>query len=242
MTTVATEKEEDLIILSDDSSSTDTSIMDFDFGSQNTTSNTISMQEISTIDFSPSLEEDKEMVLEDEVKTISDEAWISFDENLFSLDNPEVTKTTLETSTESKEIDFGFWDVLTETQENNIFENLSVNNETTTDLFSNEKVSVSQAENFDRNAILDEVIAKMQLRKSSISNIKLNKQSKVDELNTQITSLKSQVSDLELEIKDLEKEDSALDLDILSIEKMKESVLEITTDRPRKHNLSNIKK
>jgi len=82
----------------------------------------------------------------------------------------------------------------------------------------------------------------MQLRKSSISNIKLNKQSKVDELNTQIISLKSQVSDLELEIKDLEKEDSALDLDILSIEKMKESVLEITTDRPRKHNLSNIKK
>jgi predicted nucleic acid-binding Zn-ribbon protein len=82
----------------------------------------------------------------------------------------------------------------------------------------------------------------MQSRKTSIAQTKSSKQSKVDDLNEQIKVLKNQVSDLEKEIKDIEKEDSALDLDITSIEKMKESVLEVSTDRPRKHNLSNIKK
>ncbi len=82
----------------------------------------------------------------------------------------------------------------------------------------------------------------MQSRKWTISEVKNQRQTNVNLLTQQITKLQEQVAELEREIKDLEKEDSALDLDITSIEKMKSSILDITTDRPRKHNLSTIKK
>ncbi len=236
MTTLATDKEEDLIILSDDTSSNDTSIMDFDFGQvQASTETTTDLSPVQTtdefvLDFGDTKTEEvtTDFSLEDNNLKLSEtKEEVSFGQDLF-WDSTESTEATLEVASQSSTwMDFSFdGEVSAKSQDAEIWALTTSVEETS----------------FDRNAILDEAIAKMQTRKSSISSSKSSKQSKVDELNEQIASLKSQVSDLEWEIKDLEKEDSALDLDISSIEKMKTSVLEISTDRPRKHNLNNIKK
>lgn len=227
MTTPTVNKDEDLIILSNDISSNDTSILDFDFASQKSS---VETNNETIFDFSPNLEETKK-------------------EDLFSLDSNDfkevldVWDVKIEKSNES-EIDFGFWEATETKQELPVLENNSQNEFKINDFSqtTQQDFSIQTENSFDRDAILDEVIAKMQSRKSSISIIKWDKQSKVYELNEQIKALKSQVIEIETEIKNLEKEDSALDLDISSIEKMKSSVLEVSTDRPRKHNLNNIKK
>lgn len=227
MATATVNEDEDLIILSDDISSNDTSILDFDFASQKSSAET---NNETILDFSPSLEE-------------------ATKEDLFSLDGDNLKEVSnvwdvkIEKSEES-EIDFDFWEDIEDKEELPVLENNSQNEFTINDLSqtTQEDFSIQTEDSFDRDAILDEVIAKMQSRKSSISIIKWNKQSKVYELNEQIKALKLQVEEIETEIKNLEKEDSALDLDISSIKKMKSSVLEVSTDRPRKHNLNNIKK
>lgn len=255
--TTATQNEEDLIIIWDETSN-DTSMLDFDFSQ--TTAEAETIQDIQMIDFSPaeisnevsvdfaldskaqettSQEIDfgtdffanTEVALEtSDVQIEETKENVDFETNLFwETTTQEITSELEVQNVATQEVDFGFaWETTT-SQENTFLE-------------TSTKDSFVESTNFDRNTILDEAIAKMQSRKWTISWVKSTKKSSVDELNKQIASLKSQVSDLEKEIKDLEKEDSALDLDISSIEKMKTSVLEVSTDRPRKHNLSNIKK
>lgn len=261
--TTATQNEEDLIIIWDETSN-DVSMLDFNF----TQDTNIQTQQEPVSDFvidfedTPKTEVKTDFVL-DETPSLETQA-VSSEIDLFNISEVSEVTPELNINTEEKkdslEIDFGFGEVSTQepsalVEEDNkqeittdLFETgETLNQEITSDLFgwvSEVETEVTQTLNtsFDRNSILDEAIAKMQSRKTSIAQTKSSKQSKVDDLNEQIKVLKNQVSDLEKEIKDIEKEDSALDLDITSIEKMKESVLEVSTDRPRKHNLSNIKK
>ena len=95
---------------------------------------------------------------------------------------------------------------------------------------------------WDRNDILNETIFRLEKRKEVISWVKWSKQDNVALLKEKIAELKSQVSLLEWEIKELEKEEVWIDVDISTIEKMKSVALDLVTERPRKHNLDNIKK
>ena len=95
---------------------------------------------------------------------------------------------------------------------------------------------------WDRNDILNETIFRLEKRKEVISWVKWSKQDNVALLKEKIAELKSQVSLLEWEIKELEKEEVWIDVDISTIEKMKSVSLDTVTERPRKHNLDNIKK
>lgn len=95
---------------------------------------------------------------------------------------------------------------------------------------------------WDRNDILNETIFRLEKRKEVISWVKWSKQDNVALLKEKIAELKSQVSLLEWEIKELEKEEVWIDVDISTIEKMKSVALDTITERPRKHNLDNIKK
>lgn len=253
MTTQAIEKEEDLIIIWDESS-TDTSMIDFSFPKSEVESiQPVWEADDFVIDFG---ETEKVDVKSDFALTENNDSEISFWDDLFwsneLLDKEPKSNLVIEEKTDSLDVDFWFSSPTVEdikTEESiQILETEALTQETT-QLFEikNEEVKSEIVmpvldTTFDRNAILDEAIAKMQSRKSSIWQTKSQKQHNVDDLNEQIKNLKSQVADLEKEIKDLEKEDSALDLDISSIEKMKESVLEVSVDRQRKHNLSNIKK
>lgn len=221
--TTAIQNEEDLIILWDETSS-DTSMIDFDFPAQNS-----QIQEETSdfiIDFEDSTKNEvtTDFVLDDKSSEVkSDE--ISFGEDIFWVTEKSTWEVSVEkaevSQVESSEIDF--WFATPEVKEIKI-------------------PSQREKTSFDRNSILDEAIAKMQSRKSAIAQTKSSRQSTSDELNEQIKLLKSQVSDLEKEIKELDKETGILDGDIMSIEKMKTSVLEVTQERARKHNLSNIKK
>lgn len=255
--TTATQNEEDLIILWDETSS-DTSMIDFSFPAQNS-----QIQEETSdfiIDFGDTTQNEvsTDFVLDNTTSEVkSDE--IFFGEDIFWVTDTSLSDVTMEetpqveevSQVETSEIDFGF-SAPVELEETSVMEEIQeVKSEqeiteisNTVDFLPVEDTRSSSPEemSFDRNTILDEAIAKMQSRKSSIAQIKSSKQSKADELNEQIKLLKSQVSDLQKEISDFDKEDSALDSDILSIEKMKTNVLEIAKERARKHNLSNIKK
>lgn len=249
--TTATQNEEDLIIIGDETSS-DTSIIDFDFSP--VTENKVSQPEETdfVLDFG---NETKNEVSTDfflDTPSTSQETSdvISFGDNLFVSQEPVVSWVSEVSEEKLSSLDEGIAIMeapLSFSPETapvmDFWELPSLQEEVITESFTQTSTTTSFSENqFDRNTILDEAISKMQSRKNSISDIQSRKEAMVDELSEQIKNLKSQVSDLEKEIKDLEKESSALDLDISSIEKMKESVLDVATDRPRKHNLSTIKK
>lgn len=266
MTTQAIQKDEDLIILSDDSQA-DNSILDFNFD-VNETANTTQEPVISFGDeakteevsfnfdlwtettVSPQV--DNELVLSDTASETSSS------DDLFNLGSTEVTTTESALTTETTTDDINFWfgeevssdketnsdteselvQNITSFHESNGFEGLELQSEQTS-VASKESLTEQL---WDRNEILNGTIKKLEQRKEIVSQIKQTKQTNVDSLNEEIAKLKKQVSDLQTEIKDLEKEEWSIDLDISSIEKMKSNVLEISSDRPRKHNLDNIKK
>lgn len=241
MTTV-TQNEEDLIIIGDETSN-DTSIIDFDFSQVNQSTSTQESDFI--IDFSdePTNSVSTDFVLDTAATEVENSEVISFWEDLFTPEENNIQEpvSTLVEEVQTPEIDFWFAEESSpESMIAMVEENIQEVNlvEETPQV----EAAIVWAVAFDRNSILDEAIAKMQSRKWTIGNTKDQRQAKVDQLNEQIKNLQVQVLDLEREIKDLEKEDSTLDLDISSIEKMKSSILEVSTDRPRKHNLSNIKK
>lgn len=276
MTTQAIQKDEDLIILSDDSQA-DNSILDFNFD-VNETANTTQEPVISFGDdakteevsfnfdlwtettVSPQV--DNELVLSDTASETSSS------DDLFNLGSTEVTTTKSALTTETTTDDINFWfgeelssdkETISDTEselvqnitsfhESNGFEYDNYKKETFDDLewqsevvIKNDTSSLTE-QLWDRNEILNGTIKKLEQRKEIVSQIKQTKQTNVDSLNEEIAKLKKQVSDLQTEIKDLEKEEWSIDLDISSIEKMKSNVLEISSDRPRKHNLDNIKK
>lgn len=251
--TTTIQNEEDLIIIWDETSS-DTSIMDFDFSSQNITQADEANDFILDFWASESISEvttdfTLDWVSQETTNEVSD---ISFWDDLFVVESQveevkqEEAKQEEVNTFVQEEVDFWFSQNDTIAWEEVIVPEEAISSQIITENYEekNEEVITShvQETHFDRNTILDEAIAKMQSRKGSIWQVKAEKQTKVDELQEQINLLKTEVSDLERQIKDLEKEDSALDLDITSIEKMKSSILEVSADRPRKHNLNNIKK
>lgn len=247
--TTATQNEEDLIIIWDETSS-DTSIIDFDFSP--VVENKVSQPEATdfVLDFGNETQNEIATDFFLDTPSISQETSevISFGDDLFT--SQETSSTLIwEEKTASVEEIVGIQETpLSITEENTsvmdmAWETLSEEINFPTESSSTPiNSSIDSHHSFDRNTILDEAIAKMQSRKLSIATIKTQKETTMDDLNEQIKNLKFQLNDLEKEVKDLEKEDSALDLDISSIEKMKESVLDIASDRPRKHNLSTIKK
>lgn len=246
--TTATQNEEDLIIIGDETSA-DTSILDFNFSQPQ--ENQVSSKEETDfiIDFS---DEEKNEVSTDftlDTQNITQESSevISFWEDLFlpsetqSVASQEIIETP-ESSIEVIENTLSFSEEMNQTSSvisDSSNEDISFEVAQTSEIHTE---ALRSETHFDRNTILDEAIIKMQSRKWTISEVKNQRQTNVNLLTQQITKLQEQVAELEREIKDLEKEDSALDLDITSIEKMKSSILDITTDRPRKHNLSTIKK
>lgn len=249
MTTV-TQNEEDLIIIGDETDS-DKSIIDFDFSQRDEV--TSPQESDFIIDFSDAEKNEvsTDFVLDTAVSTTEENSEvISFSEDFFApqedkIEEPVAVLVQEENVWAVSEIDFWFAE---EVQTENIVAQTEVGENVQAVNFEmpEEKTQVESAViwavAFDRNTILDEAIAKMQSRKWTIWQTKDQRQAQVDQLKEQMKKLQEQVSDLEKEIKDLEKEDSTLDLDITSIEKMKSSILEVATDRPRKHNLSNIKK
>lgn len=281
-----TQKDEDLIIISDDSS-TDTSILDFNFNVNETSTNTTTEPVITFWDETSNAIADTSLDLNFGTEIAAETSEVSNDlvlsdttndisttEDLFNLWSVEETNTenvvqTQDETQTSDEINFGFWEDIsvaeatvndeittnnelvnniTSFQESNWFEYDDYKKEDFDDLEWQAELSVtSQVGSLneqlgDRNEILDWTIKKLKQRKEIVSQIKQSRQTNIDDLNEQIAKLKKEVSDLQSEIKDLEKEETSIELDIVSIEKMKANVLEISTDRPRKHNLDNIKK
>lgn len=283
MTTATLEKDEDLIILGDDSSH-DNSILGFNFDIQ---AETPSKQAEPTIIFWDDIKTDDinfdfnlwsettSNQVENEIKLSDNVSEISFSDDMFNLwsETTQETPIIVETTTHqddlvmdllnfednqwteiiTNEVDFWFtnetnsneeklwlWDNITNPEVSDIQKEIEIVPVITQK--AENISSISNQKSFNRNDILDEAVAKMQIRKDSISQTNILKQAKVDELNKQIIGLKKEVSNFESEIKDLEKEDKALDLDISSIEKMKANISEIVIDRTRKHNLDNIKK
>lgn len=273
MTTTTVEKDEDLIILSDNASQ-DNSLLDFnfDFESENksqsiTTDSVIDFWESSKInevsfDISKTIQTPTAW-FQQEITASPNVSEISFWEDIFNFwweEEWKINETTLHDSVwESKvtekqnnnEVDFWLTqEGMIQKEESWVWENISLNS--ISDIWEEPKIETIQEwvqnvmlvwkqDSLNRNDILDEAISKMQKRKASILEISSSKQSEVDELNEQIKRLKKEVSQFEWEIKDLEKEDGALDSDIESIEKMKANISEVLVDRPRKHNLDNIK-
>lgn len=265
MTTTQTTTSEDLIIIWDDAS--DTSMMDFDFSSIETSN--IQTSVTDTHQSSPQDEVfDFNFDISDETQdTQTSVIWdldsqtdlkVNEEESIIEIIDDEVSGETIEIT----EDEVNIWETslnqeTIDTDETHNFSFVWTSQDTPTWLSMEEVVSEthqvhgeaihtwstppSDVSTFDRDTILDDTIAKMQSRKEVIWQTKGKKQSKVDQLNEDIKALKSQVSDLEKEIKELEKEDSAIDLDISTIEKMKQSVL-TPQERQRKPNLSNIKK
>lgn len=253
--TTATKNEDDLIIIWNDND-LDESILDFDFWA-NTSNKSID----SWLTF---LDDDKSEVLTDfsldgfwtqttqsneiiENSTKQESAfdidfWFWNSEDVI-LDEPTTQENQLveDVQLESTQEDFLIWSTTLD-------EEISTTTTQSFDSVVKEDITPvmhTQGKTwniFDRNSILDEAIAKMQSRKTTIWDNKSKKQEDVNKLEENIKQLTKQVSELEKSIKELEIEDSALDLDITSIEKMKSSILESSVDRPRKHNLGNIKK
>lgn len=247
--TTATQNEEDLIIIWDETSS-DTSIIDFDFSP--VVENKVSQPEATdfVLDFGNETQNEIATDFFLDTPSISQETSevISFGDDLFGSQETSSTLVWEEKISSVEDVVNIQPSPLSMIEENTsvmdmVWDTVSDEiNFPTESVWENANPSIDSKNHFDRNAILDEAIAKMQSRKLSIATIKTQKETTMDDLNEQIKNLKSHLNDLEKEVKDLEKEDSALDLDISSIEKMKESVLDIASDRPRKHNLSTIKK
>lgn len=241
--------DEDLIIIWDDTQN-DTSMLDFNF---DITLPSQKEEEVALIDFgSDETKVDTSFSLDTESLPTPE---VNFDFGSISFDTPVSenieTQAIIETP-EVQDLDFSFIEDETPTQV--VSETPTVSDLVEETAFFVE-TSPKQAEIsslsevntleetlwFDRNSILDEAIAKMQSRKSSIWASKSQKQDHIDALSEQVKALKEQISDLNSEVKELDIEDSALDLDIASITKMKSSILE-PSQRQRKPNLWNIKK
>jgi outer membrane murein-binding lipoprotein Lpp len=95
---------------------------------------------------------------------------------------------------------------------------------------------------WDINSILDQTIEKLNSRKWIISTQKDDKSSKVESLLAQIKSLEETVASYREEIESLDVEFKKIDKNISAIEKMKSDSWETNIERPRQHNLNNIKK
>lgn len=74
---------------------------------------------------------------------------------------------------------------------------------------------------WDLNAILEETISKLELRKTNLWALKTDKTSTIDDLNKQIEALKSQVKELQWEVKWLESEDEQIVNNITALQSMK---------------------
>lgn len=235
MSTQTIQNDEDLIILWDDTSK-DTSFLDFNFDvNQSSVTNTTTTdtlisfwEDIKDTSWDISFWFDSEtpsITLEEPKK----EEVVSFDTNIDFWFSSEPTSSTSDLS----------FDVNEEKAE-------VVNDNSIFDLKSEETPVLQQeTENlltFSRTDILDEAIAKMQSRKSVVATTKTQKQTKIDELNSQVEALKKEIELFESQVVELDKEDAVLDLDIWAIEKMKSVSIDVTAERPRKHNLDTIKK
>lgn len=208
---IATQNDEDLIILGDDDTS-DNNLINFNFDS-NISSNDTKNDDIGLFWSNNSSDDNSINFLDNIIQTKennNDEQLISEELNNIPNNKNNQDIPSLNIVEEPKE----------EKQVSIVNEEVSENKK--------ELIQDEEKQGLNRNNILDEAILKMQTRKWNISKTKSSKQAKVDDLNEQIKMLKKQVSELEKEIKDLEDEDNAIDLDISSIEKMKLNSLEIS--------------
>ena len=250
MSQATANKDDDLIILSDEVTSNDD--FNFDFLSNTSEEKTTDVIEFNsqvetkvdssndfnfdfTFDTNSDIAFDSsslDSTLKSEVKEDiameqpNDLSSITFEDNKETVD-------LFETPVVSDELSFDVTpEVLPVASKSEIFE------ETKAEIVENSNTALL----WDRNDILNETIFRLEKRKEVISWVKWSKQDNVALLKEKIAELKSQVLLLEWEIKELEKEEVWIDVDISTIEKMKSVALDLVTERPRKHNLDNIKK
>lgn len=250
MSQATVNKDDDLIILSDEVTSNDD--FNFDFLSNTSEEKTTDVIEFnsqpetkvdSSNDFNFDFTFDTNSDIAFNSTSLDSTAKSEIKEDI-SIEQPndlssitfEDTKTTVdlfETPVVSDELSFDVTpEVLPVASKSEIFE------ETKAEIVENSNTALL----WDRNDILNETIFRLEKRKEVISWVKWTKQDNVTSLKEKITELKSQVSLLEWEIKELEREEVWIDVDISTIEKMKSVALDTVTERPRKHNLDNIKK
>lgn len=250
MSQATANKDDDLIILSDEVTSNDD--FNFDFLSNTSEEKTTDVIEFNsqvetkvdssndfnfdfTFDTSSDIAFDSTSVDSTAKSEVKEDIVIEQPNDLSSItfEDTKATVDLFETPVVSDELSFDVApEVLPLVSESEIVE------ETKAEIVENSNTALL----WDRNDILNETIFRLEKRKEVISWVKWSKQDNVALLKEKIAELKSQVSLLEWEIKELEKEEVWIDVDISTIEKMKSVALDTVTERPRKHNLDNIKK
>ena len=245
--TTTTTQDEDLIILSDESTSND--IFNFDFSSND------SMQNSSTevLDFSVSNEEPKQEIsfwLSEESTPIIETSNNDFSFSFDLWTNSEVKNLEIQENNSSNDIslisnqEVSLVEDFKETKEIQDIKKVEVLDLNENSFVSNEVSMEKEKVSFDLwdvNSILDQTINQLSQRKDIINSKKDEKSSKVLSLQEQIKKLQKEVSDLKLDVEELDQETLKIDKNISMIEKMKNESFE-NQERTRKHELEKIKK
>lgn len=248
--TAQTLQDEDLIILSDDTSSHDIFNFDtsvapsavtsdiIDFGTEEISFETPTFWEVSPMQETPTSEvvvENNDFsfglsfetpVIQEQIAEVSEAVATPVLEEVFSFDTQ-----VQEALTSTEEVESSIEEVTMENPEVSFMQEEAP------------KQEVGNVEAFDVNTILDATIAQLQARKEVNFSNKSQKSSQVTDLLSQITKLQAQVESLNSDILEIDAENKKIDKNIVSIEKMKADAVEVSEvpERQRKHAAEKIK-
>lgn len=208
-----TQNTDDLLIISDEVK-TDNDFLFFDSPIEETKT------EDSIISFEDNKTEEKDSSDIDFFSSFSAPSEVkeekSDEVNNFSFDTPIVSETKEEAVEEVKE------EAKEENMPNDVFSfDIPTPSEVKEEIYSTQVTESMTNTVWDLNAILDETISKLELRKTNLWALKTDKTSTIDDLNKQIEALKSQVKELQGEVKWLEVEDEQIVNNITALQSMK---------------------
>lgn len=204
-----TQNTDDLLIISDEVK-TDNDFLFFDFPIEET------KIEDSIISFEDNKTEEKDSSDIDFFSSFSTPSEVkeekSDEVNNFSFDTPIVSEIKEEAVEEVKE----------ENMTNDVFSfDIPTPSKVKEEIYSTQVTESMTNTVWDLNAIMDETISKLELRKTNLFALKDNKSTNIDDLNKQIADLKAKVKELESEVKELESEDEKIVNNITALQSMK---------------------
>ncbi len=261
----ATKQDDDLLIIADEESSSDSSgdiEFSFDFGEDTSTKESTTVSSGTTSDTA-------ELKTEDTLESMPE---VSIVEETPLSETASISEVDLTSDVDTPEISLGMDDAATETPvvdtkpvENSVNEDFSFDlsesnidtevvstsiEETTNNwkesILAEEsvlvqetpkevEVSIDASSEASMNDILSATIAKLAARQELIATSKAGKSTKEEEIKAQIKELQSQVSELEAEMKELDKESDKITANITELENMK-------LDPVKEHNSKRVTK
>lgn len=250
MATATATKDDDLLIISDDSNDSTTWEIEFNFDfdesssvdsrkeevkeKADSTNHSADLEILDEVDTELEIVENSEKN-QSEAKSNEDTvANISIDLGSFENEGEDTisetkveTGSTDESNVVEEDFSFGFDDTV-KTEE------VSNKEETTANEAVMETVDTA-VEKEDLNSILSATILKLETRKQSIQTERWGKSSKVQDIKSQIEALQKQVEELEAEMRTLDMEEEKITSNISELEKMK-------LDPVKNHNSKRVSK